>query len=78
MKKITDLLQIGTMTLVFSVLMVLDPIANAQLTGLALVGWRMDYRGLESRLSAKSGGLSKPQCLYTITCWQGLETTMEE
>jgi hypothetical protein len=39
MKKITDLLQIGTMTLVFSVLMVLDPIANAQLTGLALVGW---------------------------------------
>jgi hypothetical protein len=26
----------------------------------------MDYRGLESRLSAKSGGLSKPQSLYTI------------
>ncbi len=39
MKRITDLMQIGTMTLVFSILMVLDPIANAQLTGLALVGW---------------------------------------
>jgi|14_taG_2_1085336.scaffolds.fasta_scaffold00103_25 hypothetical protein len=42
MKKITDLLQIGTMTMVFGILMVLDPIANTQLTGLTLVGWISD------------------------------------
>jgi len=39
MNTITDLLQIGTMTMIFGTLMMLDPIANAQLLGLTLVGW---------------------------------------
>lgn len=42
MKRKIELLQIGTMTALFSTLMVLDPIANTQLLGMALVGWITD------------------------------------